>query len=212
MDNLTLGKRIKQARELKGVTLNDVAEKIGVAKSTIQRYENGKISTPKLPVVHAIASALEVNPSWLVGKSDDMNEPLNFSRPSGVRIPVLGSVPAGIPIDAIEDIIDYEEIPSSMAEKGDYFALKIKGHSMDPQIMDGDVVIVLKTDDVDSGDVAIVMVNGDDATCKKVIKQSSGVQLVPINPAFDPLFFTNEEIATKPVRVIGRVCEIRRTL
>ena len=166
MDNLTLGKKIKQAREAKGVTLNDIAEKIGVAKSTIQRYENGKISTPKLPVVHAIASALDVNPSWLVGKSPDMYEPVNVNRSSAVRIPVLGSVPAGIPLEAIEDVIDYEEIPSAMASKGDYFALKINGHSMEPQIMDGDVIIVLKTDDVDSGDIAIVMVNGDDATRK----------------------------------------------
>ena len=212
MDNLTLGKKIKQAREAKGVTLNDIAEKIGVAKSTIQRYENGKISTPKLPVVHAIASALDVNPSWLVGKSPNMYEPVNVNRSSAVRIPVLGSVPAGIPLEAIEDVIDYEEIPSAMASKGDYFALKINGHSMEPQIMDGDVVIVLKTDDVDSGDIAIVMVNGDDATCKKILKQDTGVQLVPINPDFDPLFFTNKEIASKPVRIIGRVSEIRRTL
>lgn len=199
-------KNMKRLLSLKDITQKDAAKDLGIAYQTFNNWCKGTSIPGDLDTIDELANYFGCSRS-------DLLEPANATiARSAVRIPVLGSVPAGIPIEAIEDIIDYEEIPSAMAEKGDYFALKIKGHSMEPQIMDGDVVIVRKTDDVDSGDVAIVMVNGDDATCKKVVKQSSGVQLVPINPDFDPLFFSNEEIASKPVRVIGRVSEIRRTL
>lgn len=75
MTNAEIGNRIKYARDLRDVTLDDIAKKVGVAKSTIQRYEAGKITTIKIPVVESIAIALNVNPSWIVGKSEDMELP-----------------------------------------------------------------------------------------------------------------------------------------
>ena len=73
MDNIEIGKRIKYARDIRNATLDSVAQKVGVAKSTIQRYENGKIEKVKIPVIESIATALNVNPMWLVGKSDDIS-------------------------------------------------------------------------------------------------------------------------------------------
>lgn len=207
MENLVQIKdRLKKALSIRGITPVELSQKTGIPKSSISQYMSG-YAKPKQDRIYIISKALSINEAWLMGYDVDMEKSVK-----SVQIPVLGSVPAGIPLEAIEDIIDYEEIPAAIAEKGDYFGLKIKGHSMEPQIMDGDTVIVLKVDDVESGDVAIVMVNGDDATCKKVVKQAGGVQLVPFNPVFDPLYFSNEEIISKPVRVIGRVVEIRRSL
>lgn len=224
-DDMTLGEIIKEYRISHSLSMDGFSKLSGISKAYISLLEKnmhpktGKPIAPSVQCIKQAADGMGMDFNVLFSKldgdvtlSDKDPVPVSSTHPSAVRIPVLGSVPAGIPLEAIEDVIDYEEIPSAMASKGDYFALKINGHSMEPQIMDGDVVIVLKTDDVDSGDIAIVMVNGDDATCKKILKQDTGVQLVPINPDFDPLFFTNKEIASKPVRIIGRVSEIRRTL
>ena len=127
----------------------------------------------------------------------------------GVRIPVYGSVAAGIPIEAITDIEDYEEITEDMARTGSFAALKIKGDSMEPRFTAGDVVIVKLQDDVDSGDIAIVLVNGDEATCKKIKKTPEGVMLISTNPNYEPMFYSNREIEEKPVRIWGKVVELR---
>ena len=97
-----------------------------------------------------------------------------------------------------------------MAASGDYFALRIKGNSMAPRICDGDVVIIKKETAVESGDVAIVLVNGNEATCKEVQFSKAGMTLVGWNVAdFSPMFYTREEIETLPVRILGRVVEAR---
>lgn len=126
-----------------------------------------------------------------------------------IKVPVLGYVAAGIPIDAIEEVIGWEDISSARYRDGEYFGLVIKGSSMEPKISDGDIVIVRKQSDVNYGETAVVLVNGDEATVKKIKKTPSGVTLVPTNPAYDPVFFTNEEIEALPVTIIGRVVELR---
>ena len=124
--------------------------------------------------------------------------------------PVLGYVAAGIPIEAITDIIDYEELDPEMVKDGaTYFCLQIKGASMEPRFTEGDVVVVRQQPDVDSGQIAIVCINGDHATCKKVMKHSNGILLQPLNPAFEPTFYTVKEIASIPVTILGRVVELR---
>ena len=96
-----------------------------------------------------------------------------------------------------------------MARQGEFFALQVKGDSMEPKFSDGDVVIVRKQEDVDSGDIAIILVNGDEATIKKVQKFDGGINLVPTNSAYPVLTYTNKEIEQLPVRVIGKVVELR---
>lgn len=124
-------------------------------------------------------------------------------------VKVLGRVAAGIPIEMSEDIIGEENITQELARKGELFGLKISGKSMEPEIHDGDVVIVRQQNDVESGEIAIITINGDDATCKRLIKYADGVRLMPINPVYEPLYFSNEELQEKPVRIIGKVMETR---
>ena len=127
----------------------------------------------------------------------------------GIRIPVYGKVAAGIPMEAITDIEDYEEISEDLARTGEFAALKIKGDSMEPRMMDGDVVIVRIQNTIENGEIAVVMVNGDAATCKKIKKTPEGVMLVPINPSHEPMFYSNKEIEQLPVRIFGKVVELR---
>lgn len=127
----------------------------------------------------------------------------------GISIPVLGSVAAGIPIDAIEDILDYEEISVDLARSGEFFGLRVQGDSMSPRIQEGDVVIVRQQNDAESGDVVIVLINGDEATCKKLVRSDSGIVLHSFNPFYEPKYFSVEEIESLPVRIVGKVVELR---
>lgn len=120
------------------------------------------------------------------------------------------SVQAGLPLEAVENIVDYEEISPNL--QGEYFALRIKGDSMTPRICEGDVVIVKKQPDVESGSVAIILVNGYEATVKKVIKGRDYITLIGFNPSFEPITYTKQEIETLPVQIIGKVIEIRGKL
>lgn len=205
-----IGNNIKRARELKGLTQDELAKRMGYkSRSTIARIENGDndVSQSKLK---KFADILDVSIDFLL---DDGNKKLQIPHARGVRIPILGRVVAGIPLEAITDIEGYEEITPKMASLGEYFALKIKGHSMEPQILDGDIVICKCQSDVESGNIAIVLVNGDEATCKQIKKSPEGVTLIGFNPlVYPPHFYSNKEIETLPVNVIGKVVELRRSL
>jgi repressor LexA len=137
------------------------------------------------------------------------NRPAKEGKPKGVRIPVYGAVAAGIPIEAIEDIVDYEEIDQELAATGEFFGLRIKGSSMEPRICEGDVVIVRRQADADTGDVAIVIVNGYNATVKRIKKETTGITLIPFNPAYEVRYYSAEDVERLPVRIIGKVVELR---
>lgn len=201
---MKLYENIKRRREELRMTQGDLAGKTGYAdKTMISKIEKGVIDLPQSKI-QLFADALRTTPRDLMGWADET------SGPTASRIPVLGRVAAGIPIDAIRDVLDWEEIPSKLGRTGEFFALKIKGHSMEPRIADGDVVIVHCQPDADSGDVVIVQVNGDHATCKKLSKHESGISLISFNPAYDPINFTNDQIESLPVTIIGRVIENRQ--
>lgn len=204
-----IGNNIKRARELKGLTQDELAKRMGYkSRSTIARIENGDndVSQSKLK---KFADILDVSIDFLL---DDGSKKLQIPHARGIRIPILGRVVAGIPLEAITDIEGYEEITPKMASLGEYFALRIKGHSMEPRIEDGEIVIVKQQEDVECGDVAIVLVNGDEATCKQVKKSPDGITLIGFNPVvYPPHFYSNKEIEELPVRVIGRVVESRKT-
>ena len=218
---MNLGQIIKEYREKNEYSMAAFAEKSGISKAYISLLEKnrhpktGKKISPSIQCIKQVADAIGMSFDDLFNTlegnvtitSAPNHTPTTFSP---TRIPVLGSVPAGIPIEAIQDIVDYEEIDADTAAKGEYFALKIKGDSMEPRICEGDVVIVRKQDDVESGDIAIVMVNGNDATIKRLLKYQDGIRLMPSNPSYDPIYFTNQEILDKPVKVIGKVIENRQ--
>lgn len=203
--------RLRELRINSGYSQAALSKKIGISKSSVNMYERDE-REPGIETIEAIADVFNVDLDYLLGKSDVKNRfPITdfINNLSPVQVPVLGSVPAGIPLEAIEDIIDYEEIPAEMARAGEYFALRIRGDSMEPRFKEGDVVIVRKQESVDNGQVAVVMVNGNDATVKKFYKTPAGVMLVGNNPSFTPLNYTPEQVEQLPVRVIGRVVELR---
>ena len=201
-------KRIGQiVRQLRGErSLREFAALCDMSHTALDAIECGinkrtkKPTQAKTVTLQRIADAAGVPLSHITGS--EVGTP--------IKIPVLGYVAAGIPIEAITDILDYEEIDPSMIKDGsEYFALKIKGDSMEPKISNGDVVIVRKQEDCDSGQIAIVCVNGDQATCKKILKQSTGIMLVPFNPAYETVFYSNEDISEIPITILGRVVELR---
>lgn len=189
--------KLKELRQARGITQKQLAEWSGLGRSQISNYENG-LRTPDWETQEILADFFNVRLDYLM----DRDTP-------NTRIPVLGKVIAGIPLDAVEEIIDYEEIPIEMAKNGEYFALQIKGDSMEPKFSAGDVVIVRKQEDVDNGDIAIVLVNGNEATVKKIRKFDGGINLIPTNSNYDVLTYTNTQIEQLPVRIIGKVVELR---
>ena len=204
------GKRLKMLREEKGLTQKDLAEKLSLTPKAISFYELGS-REPSGDALIQMAHILGTTTDYLLGNST-IKEP-EQKRGRGVRIPVLGRVVAGIPIEAVEEILDYEEITPELAASGEFFALKIRGHSMEPRMMEGDVVIVRRQDDVESGDVAIVLVNGNEATVKRVKKQEDGITLIANNiSVYEPHYYSNKEIEELPVRILGKVVELRGKL
>lgn len=201
-------KRIKTRRLELEYSFQDLANKTNMSKSTLQRYETGAIKNLPLDKLKVLASALQTTPAYLMGWEDTTEEPA--PKRKGIVIPVLGHVAAGIPIEMIDDIIDTEEIPEDMAKHGEFFALKIKGDSMTPSINNSDVVIVRQQEDAENGDIVIATINGNDAVCKRLKKYSDGLSLISLNPAYEPLYFNTSEIQGTPVKIIGKVVELRR--
>ncbi len=198
----SFSERLKEA--LGDNTATDLAEKIGLSKQAISMYVNGK-RTPKRPVIESISRILNVNPMWLMGYEVE-----KYLEIKSVKIPVLGRVQAGIPIEAVQDIIDEEEIDPKMALSGEYFALKIKGNSMEPRIYDGDVVIVRRQPDIESGQIAVILIDGKDATVKIVEKHEDAIVLIGLNPSvYPPHLYTKKQIDELPVTILGKVVELR---
>lgn len=202
----SIGERIKEARKSAGLTQLELAKKTELSRSYIGDIEKDRYN-PSVSTLQLIATAT--------------NTPLEDLLPStktvspagrGVRIPVLGRVVAGIPIEAVEEILDYEEITPELAATGEFFALQVKGDSMLPKLEESDVVIVKKQEDVETGDIAIVLVNGDEATIKQVKKVNGGIMLYGFNPdVYEPHFYSNQQIQELPVRILGKVIESRRS-
>ncbi|ENZ37305.1 MULTISPECIES: LexA family protein [Enterocloster] len=206
-----MGNIIKRLRIENNMTLEQLGDKVGVGKSTVRKWENGMIANMRRDKIAKIADVFNVSPSYLIGWDNNVGPITNGTKHKapGVTINVLGRVAAGVPIEAIEDVIDTEEISAELASTGDFFGLQIHGDSMEPRMYEGDVVIVRQQDDAESGEVIIAMVNGDEATCKRLKKYDGGIMLLSNNPRYEPIVFTNEEIEEKPVRIIGKVVELR---
>ena len=188
------GDNIKKYRNRLGLTQEKLAELVGYTdRSSIAKVEKGEVDLPQSKIA-LFAKALNTEPGKLMGEQKKPN-----------AIPVLGRVAAGIPIDAIEEIIDYEEIDAKLASTGEFFGLKIKGNSMTPRICDGDVVIVRKQEVAETGDIVIATINGDDAVCKKLQIYDKAVLLYSLNPAYDPIDVTGRE----DFKIIGKVVELR---
>lgn len=204
---LKLYENIKKYRKALGLTQTELAELVGYTDgSMITKIESGKVDISRSKV-YEFAKVLQTTPVVLMGLDEEIEK--ENKRPRGVRIPVLGRVAAGIPVDAIEEIIDYEEISEEEAKQGEYFGLQIKGDSMYPRILDGDVVIVRRQNYASNSDVVIVLVNGNEGTCKQFYKYDDHVELKPFNPMYKAMVFNKEEVNNLPVQIIGKVVELR---
>lgn len=220
---MTLGDILKQYRVDNNISMDEFVKKSSLSKGYISMLENNinprnnKPIAPTLPTIRKVAIGMNMDIDTLLKKIDDSQEISLQADPQierekirkGVTINVLGRVAAGIPIEAIENIIDTEEISEEMAKTGDFFGLQIHGDSMEPKISEGDIVIVRKQEDAENGQIIIATVNGTDATCKRLRKYRDGIELISNNPSYDPMFFSNDEIESKPVKIIGRVVELR---
>lgn len=219
--------RYSEMLKERGVKNIDVSRATGIPASTFSDWKKGK-SSPKRDKIEKIAEFFEINPDWLAGTSDfKTNKEIleNFDNKSNLdvikgqmidvqenttRIKVLGKVAAGVPRHMQDEyVIGYEDVSNDMIKDDTVFGLEINGDSMSPRILKGDVVIVREQNDAESGDVVIVTINGDEATCKRLMKYADGISLISFNPAYEPMTFSNKEIEEKPVRIIGKVIENR---
>jgi repressor LexA len=200
-------KRLSEMMQRENINQVELSRIIGVSESTVGKWILCK-SMPRMGIIQKLADHFHVGKSYFLEETSKDSSPTG----RGVRIPVLGRVVAGIPIEAVEEILDYEEITPELAATGEFFALQVKGDSMLPKLEEGDIVIVKKQEDVETGDIAIVLVNGDEATIKQVKKVEGGIMLYGFNPdVYEPHFYSNRQIESLPVRILGKVIESRRS-
>ena len=217
-----IGEIIKKYRTENELSQRAFASKTSLSPSyinTLEKIYNPKTGKPysvTTDVAVELANAMNIRIEELLNMLNNdqeftLNEDKKENNFSSAVVFIYGSIPAGIPMECIEDIIDTEEIPVEMLKGGkQYFGLKVKGNSMEPEYLDGDILILEKADDCESGDDCVVMVNGNDGTFKRVFKNENGIILQPLNPSYSPMVYSNEQIEKLPVRIIGIVEEIRR--
>ena len=204
-----MSNRLRSLRKKAGMTQQALADMMNVTDGTISYWETGKTNLSYATAL-SLANIFHVSPAYLLGESDTFSGNGMLKEP-GARIPVVGAIRAGIPITAIEDVEDWEEIPAAMARGGDYIALRVRGSSMEPKIYDGDIAIIRRQETVENGQVAAILINGDEATIKKVKRTPEGIMLIAFNAeVYEPHFYSNQEIEALPVRIYGRLVEVRR--
>ena len=194
---------LKRIMNVKEKNPTDVIRDLKLSQSTFSDWYTGK-KLPRMNTVELLANYFNVSISKLLEKPK-----LNNNN----KIPIFSKIPAGIPIELIEDVIDYEELDSKMfTGDKEYFGVRVSGDSMYPEYRDKDILIVQKTSDCESGQDCIVMINGNDGTFKRVKKTEEGIILQPLNPNYEIKFYSNKEIEELPIKIIGIVKEIRRTI
>ena len=206
--------RLKHAMVMRGIKASELSEKAKIPKSAISQYLSG-LYEAKQKNIFKLANVLNVSEAWLMGldvpmekNTDDLIKKIGgipLSEIETTPIPILGTVKAGYDYLAQENIIDYIPFKVNGSDKENYYALNVVGDSMEPLFDDGDTVIVHRQDDFENGDNCVVLINGNEATVKKVYKGSNGIELKAVNPYYPPKIFTKEEIRDLPIKVIGVV-------
>lgn len=187
-------------------TQADVAKDLGINKATVSSWMNGT-RIPRMPKIDLLCHYFNVSRA-------DIMEP-HTSAPVAYKttmIPKLSAVSAGSGVLAQENVEGYVDIPEAMAKTGNFFALTVKGDSMEPDLHDKDVVIVKQQPDAETGDLVIAKVNGDEGFCKRLKKYADGIALVSVNPSYEPMYFSDKQVKEEPVVVVGKVVEVRRKL
>ena len=213
----TIGQRIKELRLAHNMTGYELGLKLNITRNAVSQWETNK-RVPTSTMLTQIAKLFNVTTDYLLGRDpipNDLKSEINYAipLPGGVRIPVLGSIVAGIPNTAVTEYDEWIEISQSLAMRGDYFALRIKGDSMEPTLFDSDIVVIRQQPDVEDGEIAAVSIAGNEATIKRIYHRSDGIDIVGDNVrAFPRMFYSNHDIATLPIRIMGKAIEVRRDL
>lgn len=198
----TMSKNINRYMEMKGVSRPQICEDLGFKYTTFADWINA-VTYPRMGKIEAMANYFGCEKSDLIENRDPV------VQTKAHRIPVYGTVSAGIPLEMVEDILDYEEIPAKWGDPSDFFCLQIKGKSMQPKMDEGDVVVVKKQADADSNDIVIFTVNGENASCKRLKKSEHGLAFIPLNTNYDPLIYSWDQVKELPVQILGKVVELR---
>lgn len=208
---MTVGERIRVLRQQKGLSQEELGEKVGVKKAAINKYEKGIVVNLKQSMIEKLADALGVSPIYLMGFEDEKFPSNAIPYTNSHKAPILGSIPAGYPVLAIEDIEGYADIPYSDEEN--YFFLRVNGESMkNAGIHTGDLVLIRRQKCADDGQVVAARVNGDEATLKRYKRQGDSVILIPENPEFEPRIVPIRDFETGDAEIIGIALEVRHTL
>ena len=204
-DKKIFSENLKKQAAIAGENQPDIAEVIGVTKSAVNAYFMGN-KMPRMDRIKKLADHFGCNVSDLV---DDKSIE---DQITAVAIPVLGTVPAGVPIEAIQDILGYEEIPKIMADTGEFFCLQMEGNSMYPLLYSGETIVIKKQETADNGDIVVALVDNEETTVKRLKKMSDGIILEAENPEYNSLYFNEKQIQNEKVKIIGKAVESRKKL
>ena len=204
-DKKIFSENLKKQAAIAGENQPDIAEVLGVTKSAVNSYFTGT-KMPRMDRIKKLADHFGCNVSDLV---DDKSIE---DQITAVAIPVLGTVPAGVPIEAIQDILGYEEIPKIMADTGEFFCLRVEGNSMYPLLYSGETIVIKKQETADNGDIVVALVDNEETTVKRLKKVSDGIILEAENPEYNSLYFNEKQIQNEKVKIIGKAVESRKKL
>lgn len=212
---MKIGERIRQRRESLGITQTALADRVGISKQNLYKYETGIIANIPSDRVEAIAAALDTTPAALMGWSVPPPLPSNaepVEPGSFVNFRVIGSIAAGYDHEAVEEYTsDTVTVPKASLRgqsKEAYFALRVKGDSMYPKLEDGDTILVRRCAVVEPGAIAVVLYDGDEATVKKVYMGEGWIDLIPINPEYPPRRIEGEALSR--CRILGQAVTLLR--
>ena len=204
-DKKIFSENLKKQAAIAGENQPDIAEVLGVTKSAVNAYFMGN-KMPRMDRIKKLADHFGCNVSDLV---DDKSIE---DQITAVAIPVLGTVPAGVPVEAIQDILGYEEIPKIMADTGEFFCLRVEGNSMYPLLYSGETIVIKKQETADNGDIVVALVDNEETTVKRLKKMSDGIILEAENPEYNSLYFNEKQIQNEKVKIIGKAVESRKKL
>ena len=204
-DKKIFSENLKKQAAIAGENQPDIAEVLGVTKSAVNAYFMGN-KMPRMDRIKKLADHFGCNVSDLV---DDKSIE---DQITAVAIPVLGTVPAGVPIEAIQDILGYEEIPKIMADTGEFFCLRVEGNSMYPLLYSGETIVIKKQETADNGDIVVALIDNEETTVKRLKKVSDGIILEAENPEYNSLYFNEKQIQNEKVKIIGKAVESRKKL
>ncbi len=204
-DKKIFAENLRKQAAIAGENQPDIAEVLGVTKSAVNSYFTGT-KMPRMDRIKKLAEHFGCNVSDLI---DDKTVE---DQITAVAIPVLGTVPAGVPIEAIQDILGYEEIPKIMADTGEFFCLRVEGNSMYPLLYSGETIVIKKQETAENGDIVVALVDNNDTTVKRLKKVSDGIILEAENPEYNSLYFNEKQIQNEKVKIIGKAVESRKKL